>query len=328
MAGAGCEKRAPSTDAGPGLSPPVATTASSMPATATATSSSVAASVASSFDAPADPCGQEGSDDAVPVRGKSIGHTSVVFKLELSSGARVAWKPNAKKVTGRYKGEVAAYRLGRALGIDNVVPACARAFEPRAVTPAIGADAGAALLDEAIVEQGKIYGATIAWVDGLQFWPLEKEPLRAEVKTWLTAGRPIPEAKADLARQASTLVAFDFVSGNWDRYSGENIGLDKQGKTVLFIDNDAAFMEGPPKDALTRNRALLDQTDRFSKRVIARLRGLDAQRLTTIFGDEDAGRPLLSPKVISLVAQRVTELLEVVDAKVAAHGSEETLYFP
>jgi hypothetical protein len=125
-----------------------------------------------------------------PRSGKSIGHTSVVFKLELSTGRKVAWKPNAKKVKGRYKGEVAAYRLGRALAIANVIPACLRVFDQATTIAALTSnpDAAAALADQAIVEDGKIYGVTISWVDGLQFWPLEKDPLRTDAKTWLTAG--------------------------------------------------------------------------------------------------------------------------------------------
>ena len=166
---------------------------------------------------------------------------------------------------GRYKSEVAAFRLAEALGIANVPPACVRVLDARAAAAALALNDDAAKLfaDEAIVEQGKVYGALIPWIDGLSFWPLEKEPLRTEARTWLGAGKPIPAGKIELARQASTLVAFDFITGNWDRYSGENVGLDSTGAHVLFIDNDAAFLELPPKEQLARNKALLDATNRL-----------------------------------------------------------------
>ena len=136
-----------------------------------------------------------------------------------------------------------------------------------------------------------------------------------------------PQAEIELARQASTLVAFDFITGNWDRYSGENVGLDSTGAHVLFIDNDAAFLELPPKEQLARNKALLDATDRFSRAFVEGARKLDAERLAAVFGEEAPGRPLLSTAVVSIVARRLEELVAIVDAKIAARGEAETLYF-
>lgn len=269
---------------------------------------------------------------STPQRGKSVGHTSVVFKIELSNGRRVAWKPNAKKVKHRYKGEIAAYRLARALGIErHVLPACARVFDRAAAKSVLTADAQRLLEDEAIVEDGeKVYGATIMWLDGLEFYELEKDPLRSDVRTWLTAGKTIPEAKVALAKAVSTLIAFDFISGNWDRYSGANVGKDKRDDTLLFIDNDAAFMEQPPRDALARNKAMLEGTDRFSRSFVTSLRGVvdSEDRLERIFGDEAASRPLLSKTVLKMVAERGKDLLAILDAKVEKKTEAETFYFP
>lgn len=323
---AGCEKKPTPIAVGDGGSAPEPSVAPAEPPTTSIDASGPRqAQHDDEADPGPDPCFDTTSS---PKSGKSIGHTSTVFKLQLSNGKTVAWKPNAKNVKGRYKGEVAAYRLGRALLIDNVKPACLHVFDHGAVLGALGAnpDAAAALVDQGIVENGKHYGATLEWIDGLQFWPLEKEPLRTEVKTWLTAGTEAPP-HVDLARDASTLIAFDFITGNWDRYSGENVGLDKAGQNVLFIDNDAAFMESPPREELARNKARLDATDRFSKKLIEQVRTLDVPRLTAIFGDEGPGRPLLSSAVIELVNRRAKELVTIVDAKIAKRGERETLYF-
>ncbi|MBX3199029.1 MAG: hypothetical protein KF894_12930 [Labilithrix sp.] len=268
-------------------------------------------------------------DESAPRSGKSIGHTSVVFKVELSNGKKAAWKPNARNVRGRYRGEAAAYRLAQALGLPNVPPACVRAFDATAASAALAATPEAAKLfaSEAIVEDGKVYGVIIPWIDGLTFWPLEKEPLRSEVRAWLGGGE-IPAAKVDLARQASSLVAFDFVTGNWDRYSGENVGLDRAGSLVLYIDNDAAFMAGPPKARLAENQARLEATTRFSRRFVARARALDEARLAEALGDEAPGRPLLAAPALTAVAKRISAFVAIVDAKIAAHGADATLYFP
>ncbi len=270
------------------------------------------------------------SDTSVPRSGKSIGHTSVVFKVQLDSGKKAAWKPNARKVKGRYKGEVAAYRLAEALGLPNVPPACFRAFDaPLAASALAGnADAAKTFASEVLIEDGKVRGVVIPWIEGLRFWPLEKGPLRTEARTWLRAGSEIPETKRDLARQTSTLTAFDFITGNWDRYSGENVGIDPSGTLVLYIDNDAAFMEAPPKERVARNKALVDATDRFSRSFVARLREMDEPRLSAAFGEETAGTPLLTPSVVAVIATRVKELVSVIDAKIAKRGEAETLYFP
>jgi hypothetical protein len=270
------------------------------------------------------------NDTGTPKAGKSVGHTSVVFKLELSSGKKAAWKPNAKKVKGRYKGEAAAYRLAKALGIPNVPPACVRTFDAASAATALAPTADAAKLfaEEVIVEHGNVHGVLVPWIEGLHFWPLEKEPLRTEARSWLTAGKEIPAGKVTLARQTSNLLAFDFITGNWDRYSGENVGIDRAGTHVLFIDNDAAFMERPPTEQLARNRSLVEASDRFSRSFVTAVRALDADGLAAALGEEAPGRPLVSKAVLSSVARRMAELLAIVDAKIAARGDRETLYFP
>lgn len=270
------------------------------------------------------------NDRGTPKSGKSIGHTSVAFKLELSSGKKAAWKPNARKVKGRYRGEVATYRLAKALSIPNVPPACLRVFDAKAAAGALAAHADSAKVfaDEVIIEQGHVSGVVIPWIDGLRFWPLEKEPLQSDVRSWLASSAEIPIGKRDLARQASDLVVLDFITGNWDRYSGENVGLDATGTLVLFIDNDAAFMEGPPRDQLDRNKARLESTQRFSRRLVAAIRALDEDHLAATLGDEAPGRPLVSKAVLTGVAARMKELIAVVDAKTRQHGEAITLYFP
>ncbi|MEO8878706.1 MAG: hypothetical protein ABI461_24160, partial [Polyangiaceae bacterium] len=57
---------------------------------------------------------------ALPVHGKSIGHTSVVFKLGLAGGLDAAYKPRSHVGGERFRGEIAAYRIARAWGLDNV----------------------------------------------------------------------------------------------------------------------------------------------------------------------------------------------------------------
>lgn len=273
--------------------------------------------------------------DGKPVSGKSMGHTSVVFKLELEGGKVVAFKAHAKKVRDRYRGEIAAYRLAKALGLPNVPPACFRTFDKAALSAVLNEDARRLLADEVVDIDGNVKGAIIPWIDGLQFWPLERDPLFSEAAQWLTAGsKQVPPEKMTAARDASALVVFDFLSGNWDRYSGENIGLDTKdvlghgAGRVLFIDNDAAFMERPPPASLLQNRARLDKVQRFSKSLVDKIRELDEPRLKAIFGEESPGARLLPPPVITQVATRAKVLVAVVDNKARSLSQKDIDYFP
>lgn len=259
--------------------------------------------------------------------GRSVGHTSVVFELELSNGRRYAYKPDARKVKGRYRGEIAAYRLARALGLPNVPPACLRSFGAAALARALDGAGAKLLASDVVVEDGEAKGALIPWIDGLASWPVERAPLRSDVRRWLTAGAAIPADKVELARQASTLVAFDHLTGNWDRYSGGNVGIDRDRQLVLYVDNDAAFMAAPPPEGLRRNRARLDATDRFSRSLVAAVRALDEEAIAERLGEGSPGEPLVSRAVVSLVARRAKELVAVVDAKTAERGEDETLFF-
>jgi hypothetical protein len=256
-----------------------------------------------------------------PIRSvKSIGHTSVVFKIELESNEKMAWKPSSKRGKERWRGEIAAAKLGRALRIPNVPPACMRTFTMKELTPLLPKGA----LDEVIAnEDGSINGAEIPWIEGLQFLPIEKEPLRTEWKQWLGDGG-IPGPKANLAAQLSTLVVFDAITGNWDRYSGANIGLDAGGQHVLFIDNDAAFMEGPPPKELAANLARLEATQHFSRSLVGSLRTINVARA---LGRLPGGAPLLPEAMVKTVRERIANILKVIDAKIAAGSDDDVLSF-
>lgn len=275
-------------------------------------------------DAGADPCAPVPD----PRTATSIGHTSVVFKVVLPDGRKAAWKPDALKRRGRYRGEVAAYRLGVALGLEaNVPPACLQSFSTKALTSALAGDSRGMnlLLDEVVTDGLVIHGALLPWVEGLQLWSLEKDPARTEVRGWLHDA-PIPDAMRDRARQASALVVFDHLTTNWDRYSGGNVGLDRTGTTVLFIDNDAAFMTSPPAASVAASRARLAATTRFSRRLVERLEALDEPMLAKALGDED-GHALLDPAAIHGLDLRRQEVVRAIAARRKTDGDDATLFF-
>jgi hypothetical protein len=258
-----------------------------------------------------------------PRSGKSIGHTSVVFKLRFDDGTEAAFKPRSRRGGARYRGEIAAYRLGVALGIENVPPALPRSFDAGDLRAALGSEP---LFAEEVLasRDGRVDGAILPWIKGLSFLDLERDPWLGKWRGWLAHGGVIPEDERRTAAAISSMIVFDYVTGNWDRWSGGNVGFDRARDTVLFIDNDGAFYDPPPAAALARQTTILARVDRFSARFVAALRALEVARA---LGEERPGEPLLGEHNVASVEARRRRALAVIEAKIAAQGGPAVLAF-
>jgi Golgi casein kinase Fam20 len=135
----------------------------------------------------------------------------------------------------------------------------------------------------------------------------------------------IPRGQEGLAASISTMLAFDYITANWDRWSGANVARSGEDGPLLFVDNDGAFYEHPDRSQLATQLARLRQVVRFSKSFVSALRRLDGANLRATFGEESPGTPLLSDHVIADVESRMNVVLEVVDARIGRSGNAETL---
>ena len=266
---------------------------------------------------------------AAPRTLKSIGHTSVVFRVDFADGSRAAYKPESKRGHKRYRGEVAAFRLAKLLGLPNVPAAGVRVFPRAALRTAASANAKAlSLFDDEVVDRGgRVYGSLVPWIDKLEFEPVESPTERTRWEKELQNGADVPADRRALDAQLSTLVVFDALTGNWDRWSGANVGIDRATGTLLFVDNDAAFFD-PIPPAFKPQMALLHRVDRFSRSLVARLRAIDALELADAFGDEEPGSPLLPARVVAACEERRKQILTVVDGKIGQLGDAAVLFFP
>jgi hypothetical protein len=256
---------------------------------------------------------EDGFTDARPLKGKPIGHTSVVFKIGFEGGLDAAYKPRSRRGKDRYKGEVAAYRLGLALGLPNVPRAIPRSFPLAKLRDAFGATPAAVeLLDrEAVAEpDGTLRGALIPWIPKLEFLPLESVEWRRRWQPWLSGAGTVADSDRALAAQISTMIVFDWLTGNWDRWSGANIGIDRATDTLLYVDNDGAFFDPPPPKPLAEQLASLRKVARFSARLTDALGKLDRPALAAAIGEERPGAPLLCEHVLDAVDQRRRVALE------------------
>jgi hypothetical protein len=267
---------------------------------------------------------------AAPISAKSIGHTSYVLKITLEGGLAAAYKPGSTLPLGkrRYKGEIAAYRLACAVGLDNVPRAMPRAFFASALRGAFATPQGAADFDRKAVAdpQGLVHGALVPWIRDYRVVPLEEPSWRARWESWLmNPAARIPEEQEKLAGDISTMLAFDYITANWDRWSGANVARSGTDGPLLFVDNDGAFYEHPDRGQLEAQLSRLRRVVRFSKSFIAALRTLDATKLRAAFGEEGPDVPLLSDHVIADVDRRMKVVLEIVDARIGRAGEASTL---
>jgi hypothetical protein len=257
---------------------------------------------------------------ANPVSGKSVGHTSVVFKLGLEGGLTVAYKPRSTRGAYRYRGEVAAYRLARALSLENVPFAMPRSFDYAPLQAAVGHEA---VFAEVVKEpDGTVRGALMPWIKGLEFIPLENDEWLPKWRSWLKDGGEIPPDQRDLAAQISDVLAFDMVTGNWDRWSGGNIGIDRGRGMLLYVDNDGAFFDPLPAKEMRWPTTLFEGVDRFSRRFVAALRAVDVAKAV---GEERPGEAMLPARVIAQAEARRKHVLDVIDAKIAKLGDAKVL---
>jgi hypothetical protein len=326
---------APSTPAVTSLPAPSATSAPSAFAAPTASAAASATQAPESFAAPtaaapeSEPAVIEGWLLSPPVAGKAVGNTSVAFKVHLANGNDALFKPRSARHGVRYRGEIAAYRLARLLGLDAVPPAYLRTFDTALLRNALASDAGgsaALFAAEVRSDGGVVRGALMPWRTRFEVIPLEKPDERARWSRWLSGGQPMPEGPdARLAAQISTLVAFDLVTGNWDRWSGGNIVID-DGK-LLFVDNDAAFADAPPAKWLADQRALLAKIDRFSRGFVSALERVDVGALRRAFGEESAGVPMVSERALAGVDARRREVVALVRGKAQRLGDDRVLAF-
>lgn len=270
---------------------------------------------------------------------KPVGHTSVVFRMRLESEHNAAFRPRTRRHRRGHLAEVAAYALGRFLGLDNVVPATLRSetrmrisehLHPRYDDVNTWED-----LEERIFYRSRTQtpGAAIYWVPDLAETELDAGATRREWEGWL-AGEDIPEARVALARDLSNVRVFDYLIGNWDRFSGGNLKLfGGDVERVALRDHNVAF----GRLATEREEGLRSEvhaTQRFSRTVMARLSQLDAEGLQGAIerfnGEEEReelGLEILHPTQRDAVLERAAVVLSHVGALIAAQSEDAVLFF-
>lgn len=272
--------------------------------------------------------------NAAPLRFGQVGTSSVTLRMDFGDGVSAAYKPRTRTHRRGYLAEVAAYRVARALGMDNVPPAVGRSMNRLVMQNRFTSEAPEAW--ESIREQvmwdapGVVRGAAIYWIPEMRPSELHVVAGLDAAASWLSIGGELPADRADMSRDLSTMLAFDYLIGNWDRFSGGNVTTDAAGRRLFVRDHNLAF-HAPLRGALyERVRGHVERTERFSRSFVRALSALDRSRLEAALEEdpEFEASSLLSPRQMEDLLCRRRALLSYIGALVALHGAERVFAWP
>jgi hypothetical protein len=264
--------------------------------------------------------------------GFNRGGSSLSLRLVLADGSVAAFKPDQIHDQTVPRKEIAAYRLARLLGLARVPPATCRVVPIRTLIERLVPEdrhlAFRIRKESRPGRDGTVAGEISWWVPELAYWPIDRWQVRQQFLRWLKAYHDLPAARADRAGQFSTMVSFDYLINNPDRFSGNNTLGSPDGRFLYFMDNTWSFYPIPPRGGWGA-RSTFDQVQRFSRRLARRLRALTEARVREAFAAErHAVWPLLTePELQALLARRAYAL-EHVTGVVARFGWERTMVFP
>ena len=130
-----------------------------------------------------------------------------------------------------------------------------------------------------------------------------------------------------MAAQVSTLIVFDFLTTNPDRYSGGNMKMSPDGKQLFFMDNTMSFyVDG---DGYEKNRVVLFKTQKFSRALYQALDKVTMSNLQRALAEElDTPYEILTPAEIAAVVSRRGVVQRYVASLIAQHGERAVLAFP
>lgn len=264
------------------------------------------------------------------------GGTSLSLRLDFSNGTRASFKPEQTFPQSDPRREIAAYRIDRLLDIGHVAPCKPVAIPYKELVDAAEPSHRSYVierLEDAIVRDGIVYGELQWWIPEIKRasiarkWIDDSEGREVWVPL-LQAGAQIPAEHRAFLAQLSTLIVFDVLIDNADRWSGNNTTMSPDGSTLFFMDNTLSFSihrigHQIPNTALRRIQV-------FPRGLVERMRALSIEQLEAVLDmgeDQRLGR-LLSPEAVRAILARRDNILVYVDRLIAEHGEEAVLAFP
>jgi len=273
---------------------------------------------------------------AEPLSFRPVGSTSTVFRTKLADQPfEAAFKAATLDREHGPLAEVGAAAVARCLGMHTVPPAVARSvpldFLRRHVEGVTDAQWQEIAARFQVEKNGRVQGAFIYWIPDLGDVGLNKEAGLARAREWLRIGGVLPQADASLAASVSQMVGYDYIIGNFDRWSGSNTKGNADKTSVYVRDHDLALPGklGEPLHKRIASQMLV--AERVSRAFFAYAQGLSRDcivREVTLAQPDAPGVERLNDRVIAGILDRRDGFLSHVEALRVQHGDEAVLYFP
>jgi hypothetical protein len=256
------------------------------------------------------------------------GGSSISFCVDFTDGSRAAFKPNQTNPQTVPRKEAAAYRLSRVLGLNLVAPVIMRTLSRDEILGKLAASSKWARhrieTETQFDERGETMGSLAYWIPAVADLRLDTTEGIYRWSAWLQQGFEVPADKAGLAAQLSTLLIFDLLQNNSDRFSGGNLLGSPDGRTLYYMDNAFGFQAD--LDGNLRCWHYLRRAQKFSRGLVRSLEQLSRESLQGVLGS-DAG-PLLTEEEITAVLARRDRALAYIRGLCDEHGVERVLIFP
>ena len=273
---------------------------------------------------------------AKPVKVKlNRGGSSLSLRIDFADGSRAAFKPDQIHLQTIPRKEVAAYRLSRLLGLTAVPPAIARRFSQEellgAVDPRMPEARARVLAEITWSADGTVAGELSSWIPKIEDATVDDVEIdtvdgMVRWKRYLAQGGEAPPEDAALLQQMSTMIAFDFLTNNVDRWSGNNAKTSPDGVILYFMDNTLAF---GARGGHRKTQNYLERVQKFSRSFRWALGRLDRAAVERAMTDDPGPYPaLLTPEELDALFVRRQVLLDHIDGLVATHGDPAVLVYP
>ncbi|MCP4599790.1 MAG: hypothetical protein GY847_04490 [Proteobacteria bacterium] len=260
-----------------------------------------------------------------------ISGRTLSLKLRLEGDLKAVFKP-VRRGDWRAGREVAVFRLARLLGVERVPTSTIREIPLHSLVRFIrnrNPEEATALEQTAYTDnKGLTRGAVIQWIDDLSPNHLETLGGIRAIKKCLAPAR-IKEDCPPIAANVSAMIVFDYVTGNWDRFSGGNIFVAANHSNLVLLDHNGTFAPWSDRQK-KRMQKLLKETARFPVGLIRKLRALEAKDIEGALSEEPwhSRRRLVSLDEVGLLLSRKDTLLNHVDELIRLYGEEAVLAFP
>ncbi len=250
--------------------------------------------------------------------------TGVIYRVDLGDGLEAGFKPARRGQENWWRHEIIAFRLARRLGLAPRTPPVVARLLPLSLFPRWARSDD---LTPAASDRHMVAGAMIYWLPVLRPTNLYTPDGQRRWSAWLDARRPVAAPERDRPEQVSSMVVFDYLMGNLDRFNFANIRTDENG-VLVYRDNNAGWFANQMTD-LRWVRTELMMVQRFSRAVVDAVDRTDAAALRAeVERDPGADGALLSDEQLNQYERRRRHVLGYVHGLVAQHGEARVYAWP